>query len=147
MEIDARGIYYKDLNKMIRDAVEKGERSFVLRNVNGQRYIADGIEKKIKIDIYGTPGQDMAAFMKGPEIRVNGNAQDGLGNTMDNGKIVVDGLAGDIVGYAMRGGRIYIKGDVGYRVGIHMKAYKEKIPLIIIGGKPVISWANTWPGE
>jgi glutamate synthase domain-containing protein 3 len=35
----------------------------------------------------------------------------------------------------MRGGQIYIQGNAGYRAGIHMKAYKEKVPLIIIGGK------------
>ncbi len=135
MEIDAKGVYYRDLNKRIRTAVGDGERRFILKNVNGQRYIADGIEKKVKIDIYGTPGQDMAAFMKGPEIVVHGNAQDGVGNTMDDGKISIMGMAGDIVGYGMRGGKIYIRGDVGYRVGIHMKAYKEKTPVIVIGGK------------
>ena len=35
---------------------------------------------------------------------------------------------------AMRGGAIYIKGNAGYRAGIHMKAYREKIPVIVIGG-------------
>jgi len=135
MEIDAKGIYYRDLNKMIRSAVANGERRFILRNVNGQRYIGDGIEGKIKMEVYGTPGQDMAAFMKGPEIVVHGNAQDGVGNTMDDGKIAIKGMAGDIVGYGMRGGRIYIQNNVGYRVGIHMKAYKDKIPAIVIGGK------------
>lgn len=135
MEIDARGIYYRDLNRIIRDAVAGGERRFVLRNVNGQRYIGDGIEGKIRMEVFGTPGQDMAAFMKGPEIVVHGNAQDGVGNTMDDGKIAIRGMAGDIVGYGMRGGRIYIRGDAGYRVGIHMKAYRDKVPVIVIGGK------------
>ncbi len=135
MEIDATGIYYRDLNSTIRRAVEDGERSFVLKNINGQRYIATGIEERIMVDIYGTPGQDTAAFMRGPELQIYGNAQDGLGNTMDDGKIVVHGMAGDIVGYAMRGGQIIIQGDVGYRVGIHMKAYREKIPVIVIGGR------------
>ena len=32
------------------------------------------------------------------------------------------------------GGKIYVKGNAGYRAGIHMKAYKEKIPVMIIGG-------------
>lgn len=135
MEINAEGIYYRDLNKMIRRAVSDGVYSFVLNNINGQRYIGNGIDKKIKMIIKGTPGQDMAAFMKGPEIIVEGNAQDGIGNTMDDGKIFVQGMAGDIVGYGMRGGQIYIRGDVGYRVGIHMKSFKEKIPVIVIGGK------------
>ena len=53
---------------------------------------------------------------------------------MNNGKIVIHGSVGDAAGYAMRGGSIYIEGDAGYRAGIHMKAYKEKIPLMMIGG-------------
>ena len=31
-------------------------------------------------------------------------------------------------------GKLMIKGDAGYRAGIHMKEYKEKIPLMVIGG-------------
>ncbi|HPL63505.1 MAG: hypothetical protein PHG91_01495 [Syntrophales bacterium] len=135
MEINAEGICYRDLNRMIRQAVSMGEQSIVLRNINGQRYIGNGIDSKIKLVVKGTPGQDMAAFMKGPEIDVEGNAQDGIGNTMDDGKIIVRGMAGDIIGYGMRGGEIYVSGDVGYRVGIHMKSSDEKNPVIVIGGK------------
>ena len=81
---------------------------FFLKNVNGQRYIADGIGEEIRMDIYGTPGQDMAAFMNGPKITVHGNARDGGGNTMDNGSIVIEGMAGDIVGYGMADGTIIL---------------------------------------
>ena len=35
----------------------------------------------------------------------------------------------------MRGGRIFIEGDCGYRGGIHMKAYEQHFPAIVIGGK------------
>jgi glutamate synthase domain-containing protein 3 len=35
----------------------------------------------------------------------------------------------------MRGGAIFVKGNAGYRTGIHMKEYKDKIPVIVIGGK------------
>ena len=34
----------------------------------------------------------------------------------------------------MRGGAIFVKGNAGYRTGIHMKAYKEKMPVMVIGG-------------
>ena len=57
------------------------------------------------------------------------------GDTMNDGRIVVFGNIGDAAGYAMRGGKLLIKGNAGYRAGIHMKAYKEKVPLMIIGGK------------
>ncbi len=134
-EIDAKDLHYRELNKLIRRAVAQGEKELVIRNVNGQRYLAAGVSAEVKIDVYGTPGLDLGAFMRGPMIRVHGNTQDGAGNTMDDGKIIVEGMAGDVVGYAMRGGKIHVASDVGYRVGIHMKAYMDKVPVIIIGGK------------
>lgn len=135
LTLDAGGIYYRQLNEQIREAVAAGATDIVLKNVNGQRYLAGALEGDLKFEIQGVPGQDMCSFMRGPKVRVKANAQDGVGNTMDDGTIIIEGLAGDVVGYAMRGGKIYIKGDVGYRVGIHMKAYMEKLPTIVIGGK------------
>ncbi|HEX3015820.1 MAG TPA: hypothetical protein VHQ46_05520 [Desulfobacteria bacterium] len=133
--IDAKGMYYRELNDLVRQAVAAGETELILDNVNGQRYIGDGISAKAKIVVNGTPGNDMAAYMDGPELIINANAQDALANTMNDGKIVVHGSAGDTVGYAMRGGQIFIKGNVGYRVGIHMKEYEHKVPVIVAGGK------------
>ncbi len=134
MRIDASGLHYSRLNKLVREAVAAGERQFELVNVNGQRYIGDGITEEVTIDVHGTPGNDLGAFMSGPVITVYGNAQDGVANTMNAGRIVVHGHAGDVIGYGMRGGEVLVLRDVGYRVGIHMKAYKQQIPLIIAGG-------------
>jgi glutamate synthase domain-containing protein 3 len=135
LALDASGIHYRDLNNQIRRAVEQGTRYLRLNNINGQRYLATGIEVPVEIDIHGVPGQDLAAFMKGPVVRVFNNAQDGVGNTMDCGKVVVWGMAGDVIGYGMRGGKIHILGDVGYRVGIHMKAYEDRVPVVVVGGR------------
>lgn len=134
MTVDAAGMYYRVLNKVVREAVRAGVRRFRLLNVNGQRYIGDGLFGAVEIEIHGVPGNDLAAFMNGPQIVVHGNAQDGVGNTMNDGKVVIHGHAGDVLGYGMRGGKLHIRGDVGYRVGIHMKSYKEKVPVIIAGG-------------
>lgn len=133
--LSAGRTYYKQFNEQIRELARDGVTDFILRDVNGQRYIATAMDGDFRFDVYGVPGQDLGAFMRGPHVRVNNNAQDGVGNTMDDGRIVVDGLAGDVLGYAMRGGRIYVKGDVGYRVGIHMKAYMDQNPVIVVGGK------------
>jgi len=132
--IDAKGIHYKILNFMIEDAINNGAERIVLKNVNGQRFILDGVAKEVEMTIYGTPGDDLGAFMNGPRIFVHGNAQDGVGNTMNKGLVVVHGDARDIVGHSMRGGKIFVKGDVGYRVGIHMKQYKDNYPIIVAGG-------------
>lgn len=135
MKIDAAGMYYRELNKQIRDAVTGGADSIQLDNINGQYFIGDGINKPVTITINGVPGNDLGAFMNGATIVVNDNAQDNIGNTMNAGKIVVHGHAGDVLGYGMRGGKLHILKDVGYRVGIHMKSYKENRPVLIAGGK------------
>jgi glutamate synthase domain-containing protein 3 len=132
--IDARGIKYKVLNAMVEEALKQGVKRIKLLNVNGQRYIAAGVKGRVEIEIHGTPGDDLGAFMDGPLITVYGNAQDGIGNTMNSGMIIVHGDARDIVGHSMRGGKIFVNGDVGYRVGIHMKEYKGNYPVIVAAG-------------
>jgi len=136
IEIDAKNIHYRDLNQKIRESIANGYRKINLVNVNGQRYIGDALNQTdLEITINGVPGQDLCAFMDGPTVIVNGNAQDGVGNTMSSGKVIIKGMVGDVIGYGMRGGRMYIGGDVGYRIGIHMKSYKDNVPTIIVGGK------------
>lgn len=133
-EIDAAGLYYRDLNQKIREALAKGEKEIRVRNVNGQYYIGDGLRGNASITLEGVPGNDLAAFMDGPTIRIKSNAQDNIGNTMNSGKVIIEGNAGDVLGYGMRGGKLHILGDVGYRIGIHMKGNKKQSPTIIVGG-------------
>jgi glutamate synthase domain-containing protein 3 len=134
VKIDARGVYYRELNTRLREAVTNGTRKIELHNVYGQRYIGTDLDKPVDIEIFGTPGNDLGAFMDGPKIIVHGNAQDGCGNTMNNGEIIVHGHAGDILGLSARGGKIFVQDDVGYRAGIHMKEYQSKNPVVVIGG-------------
>lgn len=134
LKVDAEGLCYKDLNCLLRQAIcVNGIERIEIRNVCGQRYIGTDLDSNIQIDIYGTPGNDLGAFMNGPKITVHGNAQDGSGNTMNEGQIVIHGHAGDVTGNSMRGGKIFVRDYAGYRVGIHMKEYQRKIPQIVIG--------------
>ena len=130
MVISAKNLDYKALNNKLREINGECEISDCI----GQRFIAAGMCDK-KIFINGIPGNALGAYLNGAEITVYGNAQDAVGDTMNNGKIVVHGNIGDATGYAMRGGKIFIKGDAGYRAGIHMKEYKDKKPIMVIGGK------------
>ncbi|MEM2110928.1 MAG: hypothetical protein QXX08_03510 [Candidatus Bathyarchaeia archaeon] len=132
-KINAAGLYYRDLNFLLRSLNNNGVRKIEIQNVQGQRYLGTGLEN-MEIDIYGTPGNDLGAFMNSSTLLVHGNVQDGCGNTMNDGRIIVHGRAGDIAGYSMRGGKIFIRDDVGYRAGIHMKEYCEKRPCLVIGG-------------
>ena len=130
MSLDAKALNHKSLNEQLRASNDNIKLSSVL----GQRFIAAGMSDKT-IDIYGTPGNALGAYLNGAVINVHGNAQDAVGDTMNSGQINVYGNIGDAPGYAMRGGRIYVKGNAGYRAGIHMKAYKEHLPVLVIGGK------------
>jgi glutamate synthase domain-containing protein 3 len=133
LKIDAGGLYYKDLNTLLREVIQTDAQHIEIHNVCGQRYLGTDLATNIQIDVYGTPGNDLGAFMNGPKLVVHGNAQDGCGNTMNEGEIVIHGHAGDVTGNSMRGGKIFVRDYVGYRVGIHMKQYKHKIPQIVIG--------------
>ncbi len=133
--IDARGVPYRDLNERVRELADGGVERIVLENVNGQRYIGTGLPRPIDIEVHGTAGEDLAAFMDGSRVVVHGNAQNAVANTLNEGLVVIHGHAGDVCGYGMRGGKVFIKSNVGYRVGIHMKAYQDKVPVMVIGGE------------
>lgn len=129
MLLNVKNLGYKELNENLRNI----EGDCTVTDCCGQRFIAAGMSNK-NITIEGIPGNALGAYLNGAEITVNANAQDAVGDTMNEGKIVVHGNIGDAAGYAMRGGKIFVKGNAGYRAGIHMKAYKEKKPLMVIGG-------------
>ncbi|MBO4283302.1 MAG: glutamate synthase [Clostridia bacterium] len=129
MLIDARDLGFRAINEAIRAA--GGD--VTLTGCLGQRFICAGMAD-VSVKIGGIPGNALGAYLNGAKIEVDGNAQDAVGDTMNEGEIVISGNVGDAAGYAMRGGRIYVRGDAGYRAGIHMKAYEDKVPLIVVGG-------------
>ena len=66
-------IHFQALNKRVRDT---GDKSIVIDGCIGQRYIGTGIADKT-IEVYGTPGNAMGAYLNGGTIYVYGNALDG----------------------------------------------------------------------
>ncbi|MCQ2438016.1 MAG: glutamate synthase [Clostridia bacterium] len=127
--INTNGMDHKALNEAIRNS----DGNVILDNCCGQRFIAAGASD-IHVTINGIPGNALGAYLNGAEILVNGNAQDAVGDTMNDGCVIINGNIGDAAGYAMRGGEIYVRGNAGYRAGIHMKEYKEKCPVLVVGG-------------
>ena len=128
--IDASGLDFQTLNQALRNC----EGDAVVENCLGQRFIASGMGSR-RVQIHGIPGNALGAYLDGATVEVFGNAQDAVGDTMNAGTIVIHGNIGDTAGYAMRGGRIYVRGNAGYRTGIHMKAYQDKLPVLVIGGR------------
>ncbi|MDO9632609.1 MAG: hypothetical protein Q7I92_11985, partial [Humidesulfovibrio sp.] len=60
--LDASGIYYRQFNEQIREAVAAGATDIVLKNVNGQRYLVGAVEGDLNFEVQGVPGQDMCSF-------------------------------------------------------------------------------------
>lgn len=131
MNINAEDMHFQILNEEIREAKDP---NVTIEHCLGQRYIGSGMSGK-EVTIDGIPGNALGAYLNGGTIIVHGNAQDATGDTMNDGEIVIHGSSGDATGYGMRGGRILIRGNVGYRAGIHMKAYQEQQPVLVIGGE------------
>ncbi len=130
-QLRADGKHFQLLNEEIHACMDT---DIELTGCMGQRYIASGLSGK-HLRIHGTPGNALGAYADGCTVEVFGNAQDATGDTMNAGEIVIHGSCGDATGYAMRGGSILVEGNVGYRAGIHMKAYKDQIPVLVIGGE------------
>lgn len=129
MKLSAKGSTYQEVNEKIKQT----SGNVVVTDVMGHRFLACG-QKDKKIDLYGTPGNALGAYLDGATIEVFGNGQDAVGDTMNDGKIIIRGSVGDALGYAMRGGKIFVEKDVGYRAGVHIKEYKDKKPVVVIGG-------------
>ena len=125
--------HFREANAAVRAALAETD-TVQLRDVFAQRYLGCGLPAGKRLEIHGTPGNDLACYMDGGTVEVFGSAQDQIGNTMNGGCVVVHGRCGDAAGYAMRGGQLFVRDGVGWRVGINMKQYEARRPVIVIGG-------------
>jgi glutamate synthase domain-containing protein 3 len=127
--IDASRMDFTALNEAVR--AQSGDCE--IHGCLGQRFLGAGMGGR-RLSIHGIPGNALGAYLNGACLEVHGNAQDAVGDTMNAGTIIIHGNVGDAAGYAMRGGAIYVEGSAGYRAGVHMKAYRDKLPVMVIGG-------------
>lgn len=133
MKITAGKQGFQTLNEQVREKLSHFD-EIEIEDVNGQRYIGAAMDKGKTVRVYGTPGNDMGAYLNGGKIEVFGNAQEAVGNTMGGGEIIIHGHTGDTLGYAMRDGEIYVRNRAGSRAGIHMKEFENMHPTVVIGG-------------
>jgi len=59
MRISARACHYRVLNEKVHQAIETGEKEIFLDQVNGQRYIGDGIRNGDVRSTSRNPGNDL----------------------------------------------------------------------------------------
>ena len=94
---------FQELNNEIRGML-LSEDMIRVEDVNGQRYIGAALDKGKTIEIHGTPGNDMGAYLNGGNIEVYGNGQEAVGNTMGGGLVTIHGHVGEGVSRAFTGG-------------------------------------------
>lgn len=95
-----------------------GFRKIIATNTRGHRFIGNGLgsgSEKLRIDVYGSPGDYLGSGIDGAEIHVHGSGQDQLAQIMKSGKLVIHGDVGQTFGYAAKGGDIYILGTAAGR--------------------------------
>ena len=79
---------FQELNNEIRGML-LSEDMIRVEDVNGQRYIGAALDKGKTIEIHGTPGNDMGAYLNGGNIVAYGNGQEAVGNTMGGGLVTI----------------------------------------------------------
>ena len=131
--IDLGTEHFQEANEKVRELLAQADTAEI-RQAHAQRYLGCAMPAGKRLEIHGTPGNDLACYLDGGSIEVFGNAQDQVGNTMNCGEVVIHGRCGDAAGYGMRGGTIFVRDGCGWRVGVHMKEYEQHRPAIVIGG-------------
>jgi len=133
--VDAEGLGYAQVNRMVRRLFEEGLLEVNVVNVNGHRYLGINVPQGRRLNIYGTAGNCLANFNKHGEIVVYGNAQDDVGDAMVGGRVVIHGDARDVIAQALQGGEIFVRGSVGNRAAIQMREFRDRRPFLIVGGR------------
>ena len=82
--IDVKNLDYKAVN----EALRKADKDCSIEGCCGQRFIAAGMSGK-NLTINGIPGNALAAYLDNSNITVHANAQDAVGDTMNEGKILI----------------------------------------------------------
>jgi len=128
--IDVDKLSCIEVNKKIKDLMNKGYGTIVLKNPGAKHSLGVGILNKLNLIIEGSLGYFGVGSIDGPVVRISGRVGWSCAENMMAGKVVIEKNAGSCFGAAIRGGDLICKGSVGARSGIDMKG-----GTIIIGGK------------
>jgi methylamine---glutamate N-methyltransferase subunit B len=128
-EIDASNMPSNAVNLRIRELMEEGYGTIVLKYPGAKHSIAVGILNRLNLIIDGSLGYFGLGLIDGPNVRISGRVGWSCAENMMSGTILIEKNAGSQFGAAIRGGDLVCKGNVGSRTGIDMKG-----GTIIVGG-------------
>ena len=129
-EIDASALDSSTVNRRLRELMQQGYGTVVVRNPGAKHSLGVGILNRLQLYFEGSLGYFGCGLIDGPNVRISGRVGWSCAENMMAGTVVVEKNAGSVFGAAMRGGDLVCKGDVGSRTGIDMKG-----GTIIVGGR------------
>ena len=86
--------HFQEANAAVRAALEAADTVCIVE-AYAQRYLGCTLPVGKRLEIHGTPGNDLACYMDGGEVEVFGSAQDQTANTMNAGSVVVHDVPED----------------------------------------------------
>ncbi|BES80439.1 hypothetical protein [Pyrodictium abyssi] len=117
--VDASRMTRTELNQALAAMLERAGYAAAY-NLRGHRYVANGLGPG-RLELWGIVGNASLNVASGLDVKIYGDAQEDLGDSMEDTRVVVYGNVGDAAGQAMRSGELHILGDAGNRLGIQMK--------------------------
>jgi len=128
-EIDASTMAANAVNLRLRELMQDGYGSIVIKNPGAKHSIAVGILNRLNLIVEGSLGYFGLGLIDGPNVRIAGRVGWSCAENMMSGTILIEKNAGSQFGAAIRGGDLVCRGNVGSRTGIDMKG-----GTIIVGG-------------
>ena len=128
-EFDAEGMSVKDINLKIRELMETGHGTIVVKNPGARHSLGVGILNRLNLIFEGSLGYFGVGLIDGPNVRIKGRVGWSCAENMMAGTVIVEKNGGSTFGAALRGGDLVCRGSVGSRTGIDMKG-----GTIIVGG-------------
>ena len=129
-EIDAAELGAQAVNLRIRELMQEGYGSVVVKNPGAKHALGVGVLNRLQLTFEGSLGYFGCGLIDGPNVRISGRVGWSCAENMLSGTVVIEKNAGSTFGAAIRGGDLVCKGDVGARTGIDMKG-----GTIIVGGR------------
>jgi len=129
-EFDAAQMDGKAINLKIRELMNQGYGTIVVKNPGAKHSLGVGILNRLQLYFEGSLGYFGCGLIDGPNVRISGRVGWSCAENMMAGTLVVEKNAGSCFGAAIRGGDLVCRGDVGARTGIDMKG-----GTIIVGGR------------
>jgi len=129
-EIDVAHLDTSAINLKIRELMEQGYGTIVVRNPGAKHSLGVGILNRLQLYFEGSLGYFGCGLIDGPNVRVKGRVGWSCAENMMAGTMVIEKNAGSCFGAGLRGGDLVCMGDIGGRTGIDMKG-----GTIITGGR------------